>query len=109
MTHNIVTTVEKWHQKTSGKDFAQGSFKPDPEIFNRVEFRGIRGREQQPAPGILGSRKQPFFGMERDAVYYNHCAFIQGMVEADWKTRSQKGCCPSSRYIETARESYPSF
>ena len=33
-------------------------------MFDRIEFRGVGWKKEKPVPGILGSKKQPLFGME---------------------------------------------
>ena len=47
-------------------------------MFNGIEFRGIWRKEQKFAASILGSRKLPFFGMERSIVHYSHGTFVKG-------------------------------
>ena len=46
-------------------------------MFNRIEFWRIWRKEQKFAASILGSRKQPFFGMERSIIHYNHGTLFQ--------------------------------
>jgi len=47
-------------------------------MFNAIELRGIRREEQKPASSIMGSRKQPLLGMERNMIHYNHCTLVKG-------------------------------
>ena len=95
---DIVTVVEKrykaHHQR---KDFSQETLQPGPELFNGIELRGVRWKEQNSASCVLGSKKQPLFPLQSRF-------FAPEKAEAGWKTRIQKVCCPSFRYTETARE-----
>ena len=50
--------------RDSGKDSSQKALQPSPEMFDRIEFRGVGRKKEESAPGILGSKKQPLFGME---------------------------------------------
>ncbi len=59
-------------------------------MFNRVEFRGIGRQEQKPASSVLGSGKQPLFGMERSVVHYNHGALIKGRQKLMGKPEFKK-------------------
>ncbi len=59
-------------------------------MFNGVEFRGIGRQEQKPASSILGSSKQPFFGMERSVVHYNHGALVEGRQKLMGKPEFKK-------------------
>ena len=47
-------------------------------MFNGIEFRRIRRKEHKFVASILGSRKQPLFGMEGSIVHYNHGTFVKG-------------------------------
>ncbi len=59
-------------------------------MFNGVEFRGIGRQEQKPASSILGSRKQPLFGMERGVVHYNHGTLVEGRQKLIGKPEFKK-------------------
>ena len=68
-TDNIVTTVEKrykgHHQRKRQREgFFSKALQPSPEMFDRIEFRGVGWKKEKSAPGILGSKKQPLFGMK---------------------------------------------
>ena len=43
--------------RDSGKDFSQKALQPSPEMFNRIEFRGVGWKKEKSTPGILGSKK----------------------------------------------------
>ena len=59
------------------EDFPQKAFEPGPELFNRIEFWRVGRKKEKSASGILGSKKQPLFGMERSIVHYNHGSLLQ--------------------------------
>ena len=59
-------------------------------MFNGIEFWGIWRKEQKFAASILGSRKQPLFGMERSIIHYNHGTFIQGRQKLVGKPKFKK-------------------
>ena len=59
------------------KDFPQEALQPGPEFFNGIEIWGVWWKEQKSASSILGSEKQPLFGMERSIVHYNHGSLFQ--------------------------------
>ena len=59
------------------KSFSQKAFQPGPEFFNGIEFWGVGRKEQQPASSVMGSKKQPLFGMERSIIHYNRGSLFQ--------------------------------
>lgn len=59
-------------------------------MFNRIEFWGIWRKEQKFAASILGKRKQPFFGMERSIIHYNHGTLIQARQKLVRKPKFKK-------------------
>ena len=67
--------------RSSRKRFSQKALQPRPESFNRIEFRRVGREEQKSATGILGSKTQPLFGMERSIVHYNHGPLFQRRQE----------------------------
>ena len=66
-------------------------------MFNGIEFWGIWRKEQKFAAGILGNRKQPFFGMERSIIHHNHGIPIQGRQKLVRKPKFKKAAvhCPA--------------
>ena len=66
-------------------------------MFNGIEFWGIWRKEQKFAAGILGSRKQSFFGMEGSIIHYNHGALIQRWQKLVRKPKFKKAAvhCPA--------------
>jgi len=72
------------------KDFSQETLQPSPEQFNGIEFRRVGREKQNSAPGILGSKKQPLFGMERSIVHYDHGSWFQRRQELAGKPEFKK-------------------
>ena len=104
--HNIVTVVEKrykaHHQR---KDFSQETLQPGPELFNGIELRGVRWKEQNSASCVLGSKKQPLFEMERSIVHYNHGSLLQRRQKLVGKPEFKKSAVHRSAILKRRENS----
>ena len=103
---DIVTVVEKrykaHHQR---KDFSQETLQPGPELFNGIELRGVRWKEQNSASCVLGSKKQPLFGMERSIVHYNHGSLLQRRQKLVGKPEFKKSAVHRSAILKRRENS----
>lgn len=55
-----------------GQRGTEETFEPGPEMLNRVEFRGIRGKKDQAEPMLLGKTSKLCLAMERSVIHYDH-------------------------------------
>ena len=72
-------------------------------MFNGIEFWGIWRKEQKYAASILSSRKQPFFGMERSIIHYNHGTLFQGRQELFCKPKLKKCAVHGAAILERSQ------
>lgn len=59
-------------------------------MFDRIEFRGVRWKKEKSAPGILGSKKQPLFGMKWSIIHYNYGSLFQRRQKLAGKPKLKK-------------------
>ena len=59
-------------------------------MFDRIEFRGVGWKKEKSAPGILGSKKQPLFGMEWSVIHYNYGSLFQWRQKLVGKPKLKK-------------------
>ncbi len=69
-------------------------------MFNWVELRGVGWEEEKPAFSILGSRKQPLFGMERSIVHYNYGTLVKGRQKLIGKPEFKKAAVHRSTILK---------
>ena len=69
-------------------------------MFDRIEFWRIWRKEQKFAASVLGSRKQPFFGMEGSIVHYNYGTFIQRRQKLVRKPKFEKAAVHRSAILK---------
>ena len=78
-------------------------------MFNGIEFWGIWRKEQKFAASILGSRKQPFFGMERSIIHYNHGTLFQRRQKLVRKPKFKKAAVHRPAILKWRKDLIPHF
>ena len=98
-------SVTKGNIKGRGrrKDFSQEALQPGPEFFNGIELWRVWWKEQKSASSILGSKKQPLFGMERSIVHYNHGSLFQRRQKLVGKPEFKKPAVHRSVILERCK------
>ena len=73
-------------------------------MFNGIEVWGIWRKEQKFAASILGSRKQPFFAMERGIIHYNHGILFQRRQKLVRKPKFKKAAVHCSAILKRRKD-----